>query len=216
MIYLMLDPKDITHIVGEISDDELMKELGYRSKSTFNSWLSRNNRYRGCVIVEKYFTDEKDELKSCLIYEKDGRRYYISSDCTVYVIYKNGKKRSLSIYKKKHHSDYKYFCKISDHEIDIVRTLALCFLGMKKNERCILRGNLKLENINVMSIHECHHITGKMSKVNKKVGYYVDGKLTKKFRSARQAGKELYISYQTVSDYCNKKVKNPMMDLRWI
>ena len=94
--------------------------------------------------------------------------------------------------------------------------VALCFLGMKKEQCCIPEGELDLENIKVMSKSECSSITGKMARANKPVGLYENGKLKKKYDSAREAAKHLYMSYQTVSDYCNKKVKKPMMDLRWV
>ena len=35
------------------------------------------------------------------------------------------------------------------------------------------------------------------------------------YKSTREAERKLFISRQTVSDYCNHKVKNPMFDLRW-
>lgn len=35
------------------------------------------------------------------------------------------------------------------------------------------------------------------------------------YKGTREAGKALNISRQTVSDYCNGKVKKPMFKLRW-
>lgn len=35
------------------------------------------------------------------------------------------------------------------------------------------------------------------------------------YRSTREAAEKLHISRQTVSDYCNMKVKKPMFDLSW-
>ena len=35
------------------------------------------------------------------------------------------------------------------------------------------------------------------------------------YKSTREAAKKLFISRQTVSDYCNRKRKNPMFDLSW-
>lgn len=218
MIYLMLDEKDITHVIGEVSSDQLMQELHFKSYSTLDSWISRNNKYKGCWLVEKYDEDHRKRKKvdSQLIYEKKGRKYYINTNCRIYVIYKSGRKKYLSIFQKPGHPKSKYYCKVSDHDVDVVRTLALCFLGMKKEQCCILEGELDLKNIKVMSKSECSSKTGRMARANKPVGLYENGKLKRKYDSAREAAKHLYMSYQTVSDYCNKKVKKPMMDLRWV
>lgn len=35
------------------------------------------------------------------------------------------------------------------------------------------------------------------------------------YKGTREAGKALHISRQTVSDYCNGKVKKPMFKIRW-
>lgn len=215
MEYLMLDQMDITKVVGEITSDELMEELHFKNRCSFESWLSYKGIYKGCVIVEKYDTPDKSEIQTKLIYEKKGRKYFINSNCKIYVIYKSGSKRYLSIYQKKNKPG-KYFCKISDHEIDVVRTLAINFLGMKKEQNCMIKGKLELSNIKVMDERECRRITGKMAKVNKPVGYFIDGRCVKKFHSTRDAGKFLFMSYQTVSDYCNHRTHNRLLDLRWI
>ena len=218
MIYLMLDEKDITHVVGEVSSEQLIKEMHFKNYSTMDAWINRNNKYKGCWLVEKFEKEEKRKIKvgSQLIYEKKGRKYYINTDCRIYVIYKSGRKKYLSIYQKPGHPKSKYYCKVSDHEVDVVRTLALSFLGMKEEQCCILYGELDLKNIKIMSKSECSSITGKMARGSKSVGLYENGKLKRKYSSTREAAKHLYLSYQTVSDYCNQKVKKPMMDLRWV
>lgn len=87
MIYLMLDEKDITHIVGEVSSDKLMQELHFKSYSTLDSWISRNNKYKGCWLVEKYDEDHRKRKKvdSQLIYEKKRKKvlhqYELSNLC---------------------------------------------------------------------------------------------------------------------------------------
>ncbi len=43
----------------------------------------------------------------------------------------------------------------------------------------------------------------------------IDRDTGKIYRGTRQAGKSLHISRQTVSDYCNKRVKKPMFNLEW-
>lgn len=218
MIYLMLDENDITNVVGEVSSDELIKELNFKNYNDMYSWIRRNHKYKGCWLVEKFENEEDTSKKvdSQLIYEKNGRRYYINTDCQIYVIDKNGRKKYLSIYQKPGHPKSKYYCKVCDHEVDVVRLLALSFLRMKQNECSILDGVLNLKNIRIMSRTECSSFVGKMARVNKPVGLFENGKIKKKFRSVREAANHLYLSYQTVSDYCNNRTKKPMMDLRWI
>lgn len=55
--FLLLDPKDITRVVGEITSKELCKDLHIQHKS-LTSWLSRHDKWRGLVIVEKEFDDD--------------------------------------------------------------------------------------------------------------------------------------------------------------
>lgn len=42
-----------------------------------------------------------------------------------------------------------------------------------------------------------------------------EGVISKVFKGTRDAADKLFISRQTVSDYCNKRVKNPMYKLYW-
>lgn len=42
-----------------------------------------------------------------------------------------------------------------------------------------------------------------------------NGIIKKVFQGTRDAAKQLFISKQTVSDYCNKKVAKPMYELYW-
>ena len=42
-----------------------------------------------------------------------------------------------------------------------------------------------------------------------------DGEVIDSWSSARKAAKDLFMSYQTVMDICNKKVKKKLANLRW-
>lgn len=48
------------------------------------------------------------------------------------------------------------------------------------------------------------------------VGLFINKKKANEWTSARDAAKDLYISNQTVCDYCNQKTKKPLYDLRWL
>lgn len=43
----------------------------------------------------------------------------------------------------------------------------------------------------------------------------IDNEIKRRWRSARQASKELFINRQTVSDYCNNRVKKKIFNLMW-
>lgn len=216
--YLLLDPKDLTHVIGETTGSRIRKDLGLNVQQ-FNNWISRGELYKGCVIVEKYPDEDRytDRLDQLIHVNRKGKRYYVTPDCRVYVIYKNRKSKYLSIYKKKRNGG-QWFCKIGDlGEVSITRILAKVYLGMKEDEQCILEGSLKLENIRVMSVHEMSVLTGRTKRRKAiPVGQYEKGRMVRKWDSARDAARDLYVSRQTVSDYCNLKVKKPMYDLRWL
>ena len=42
-----------------------------------------------------------------------------------------------------------------------------------------------------------------------------DGNIIDSWPSARKAAKDLFVSYQTVSDVCNGKVQKPVINVRW-
>ena len=50
---------------------------------------------------------------------------------------------------------------------------------------------------------------------SKRVVEVKDNEIVRSWRSSRQASKELYISRQTVGDYCNNKVSKKMYNLMW-
>lgn len=214
--FLLLDPNDITKIVGETTSIEIQKEL-HITPAQFQRYLSNNSPYKGCILVEKNINTESrhEQLFDRLILENNnGRRYYATSNCRIYVIYKNGKKKYLSLYKKTRHNN-QLFVKLGLKEESAIRIFARLFLDMRPDQVCALDGKLCLKNIKVYNKNEFSAITGKMSK-SIRVGLFEDNKNVCEWASARDAAKDLYISYQTVSDYCNHKVKNPMYDLRWL
>lgn len=42
-----------------------------------------------------------------------------------------------------------------------------------------------------------------------------DNKIVRQWNSINQAAKELYLTRQTIMNYCNNKTKNKQYDLRW-
>ena len=214
--YLMLNPNDPTEVLGEVTSKKIQKDMNMNNFQ-FRSWLSRGGMYKGCVLVEKYFDEdprEKKQFDQLILTSDSGKRYYATSDCHIYVIYKNRKKKYLSIYRKKGRRN-QYFVKLGDKEQNAVRIFALQFLGMRSNQVCILEGDLRLENIKIFNKHDFASITGKMSK-SIPVGLFDSDHKVREWQSARDAAKDLFISKQTVCDYCNGRTKKPMYDLRWL
>lgn len=73
----------------------------------------------------------------------------------------------------------------------------------------------KLSNLEIITRREAGKRTGWQSKRKGIVMIDDDGVISKIFKGTREASDILFISRQTVSDYCNKKVKNPMYELYW-
>lgn len=214
--YLMLNPNDPTEVLGEVTSKKIQKDMNMNNFQ-FRSWLSRGGMYKGCVLVEKYFDEdprEKKQFDQLILTSDSGKRYYATSDCCIYVIYKSRKRKDISLYQKKGHGN-QFFVKIDGKEESAIRIFAKVFLGMKSNQVCVLEGELCLDNIKIYSKHERSCITGKRSR-SIPVGLFESKRKVREWSSARDAAKDLYISRQTVCDYCNGRTKKPMYDLRWL
>lgn len=72
-----------------------------------------------------------------------------------------------------------------------------------------------LANLKIVSTSELGKITG--AKANGKPVEQLDdeGKVINSWTSARRAAKDLFLSYQSVSDICNNKVKKKVVNVRW-
>ena len=71
-----------------------------------------------------------------------------------------------------------------------------------------------VRNLKIISKKELGVLTGHISK-SRRVVEVKNGEIVREWRSTRKAAKELFICYQTVSDYCNGKVKQPIYNLMW-
>lgn len=214
--FLMLDPKDPTIIVGETTSKDIRNELNI-SGNQFQYWLSKNETYKGCIIVEKNInniSDDEKQFDQLICINSRGWKYYATPECKIYVLHKGSKRKYLSLYKKTNR-DNLYFVKINGKEESAIRIFAKAFLGLKPNQVCYLQGKLSLENIKIYSKQHLARKTGKMAK-SIPVGLFINKKKVNEWTSARDAAKDLYISNQTVCDYCNQKTKKPLYDLRWL
>ena len=73
----------------------------------------------------------------------------------------------------------------------------------------------RLSNLQITTRSEAGKRTGWQSHRKSIVMLDNEGVIIKVFKGTRDAAKNLFISRQTVSDYCNKRVENPMYDLYW-
>lgn len=88
----------------------------------------------------------------------------------------------------------------------------------KKNDIVICNDgdfrNIRLDNLNIVQKKE--YCKGRTTSKNAKVGLFENNELVQSYPSTRKAGSALFLSRQTICDYCNNKVKKPIYDLRWI
>lgn len=141
---------------------------------------------------------------------------------------KDGCYRLLHPYiKSSYNSDNYYKCrktlmvKIGKTEQTLARIVAILFVPRTADKNVVHLIDNKFkhvykENIEWLTLSEHGHRTGYAPLRSRPVEQLdPDGNVIKTFRSARDAGKHLYLSYQTVLDYCNSKVKNPICILRF-
>ena len=131
--------------------------------------------------------------------------------------------RYLTPYKKvKYHGKFKTaYIQImvkAGKEYKLSRLVAHHFIRpLTKNDVVITKNGMwdcRVDNLKIITKSESGKRTGHLSRQRKIVLIEKDMiKMT--FKSTREAEKELYISRQTVSDYCNNKVKKPMFNLKW-
>ncbi len=112
-----------------------------------------------------------------------------------------------------------FLVKIKDKDMNCARLVANAFIKKLTDKDRVYHKN-KLDsdnyyrNLEVISLKELGKRTGHISKSQRVVEVKGD-EIVRDWASARKAGKDLFISYQTVMDYCNKKVKKPMYNLMW-
>lgn len=131
--------------------------------------------------------------------------------------------------KKNPKNDYRYLkpfrkknlflVKIKDKDFNCARLVANAFIKELSNTDRVYHKN-KVEfdnyykNLEIINLKELGKRTGHISK-SQRVVEIKNNEIIRDWSSARKAAKDLFVSYQTVMDYCNKKVKKPMFNLMW-
>ena len=120
---------------------------------------------------------------------------------------------------KPYRNDNKFVIKVNDKELTVARLVANAFIKQLVKGDVVFHKN-RLENDNNyknLIIVDKRYVglrTGYLSGA-KAVVEVKDNEIVRRWRSARQSAKELFINRQTVSDYCNNRTKNKMFNLMW-
>lgn len=208
MKYIMLDKDDITEVCGVIDEKDLIQEIGEQGL-----WRVL---YVDNVFYKDMFILVEDEIKK-KFYETKEREYFATNEGWIYSLTKKNKVRKTLVgFRKKGVRTIKF----GNKTIAAKNLIAHLFYEDYKEGDIVLQKdgsyyNVSLENLVVVPKERYSIVTGALSK-SQAVGLYEDEKLVKKWSSARKCAKDMYCSYQTIMDYCNKKVKKPMFDVRWI
>lgn len=121
-------------------------------------------------------------------------------------------------YKGKFKTAYIQIMVKAGKEYKLQRLVAHHFIRpLTKNDVVINKNGMwdcSVDNLKIISKSESGKRTGHLSR-QRKIVMIENGMIKQVFKSTREAEKELYISRQTVSDYCNGKTKKPMYDLKW-
>lgn len=112
-----------------------------------------------------------------------------------------------------------FLVKIKDKDFNCARLVANAFIKKLSSEERVYHKN-KFEwdnhysNLKIVTLKELGKLTGYISK-SKRVVEVKKGEIVRTWLSARKCAKDLYVSYQTIMDYCNGKVDKPMFNVMW-
>lgn len=157
----------------------------------------------------------KDEIWKRILNSK----YEISNYGRVKKIYKY-KYRYLKTFRKGSIQVIKLHIDGREKDYNVAKMVIEIFDRKVKAEEVVYHKNgiisdNRLSNLQIITRLEAGKKTGWQSHRKSIVMLNNEGVITKVFKGTRDAAKNLFISRQTVSDYCNKRVKNPMYDLYW-
>lgn len=127
-------------------------------------------------------------------------------------VYKHKPPRLLTPYRR--HNSKAYWIKINGKEYKLARLIYETFAGEVPEGKSIYhidgyQWNNHIENLACATKEELGKITGYKAKAMKVAKIDKEGKIVKTYRSAREAGKDNHMSYQTILDRCNNKIKKP-------
>ena len=68
-------------------------------------------------------------------------------------------------------------------------------------------------NLKIVTRKELGELYGGRTSIRRLIYCYDNNRI---YKGTREAANDLYISRQTVSDYCDRKIQKPMFRLRWM
>lgn len=159
-----------------------------------------------------------NDLKGELWKQYKDTDYYFSSYGRVKRKLKRGE-RLLKPYRVSHRKGSElWVIKIYGKETSVARAVYEIFKGSIPPGTAIIHRNKVLSdnalvNLKLVTRKELGTLFGGRTSMRRLI-YCADNK--KIYKGTRECGNDLHISRQTVSDYCNKRVKKPMYQLRWM
>lgn len=185
-------------------------------------------RKYGSLLNETYTKKEDREIWKTIVTKENGVRYECSN---------NGRFRRVGKVKTNYLKPYKGNCYENGNnrkhrvvirvpingkmkEINCRKVLAEKFIRELKPEEIVINKNgncfdLNIKNLFITNHKELGKITGGTTRKTIKVEYIDSAGFHHTFQSIRKAAKELNISYETVSNICKRKVKNPKYNLSY-
>ena len=144
--------------------------------------------------------------------------YYLSDEGRVKHVLESGKVRILDGYRKtnwKGHSTW--MIKIAGEDLILKNIMWETFKGSIPKGYIVVHKNgcitmNDIYNLELITPEEAGKRYGGKTRLTRRVINKDNGKV---YTGTRQAGEALNISRQTVSDYCNNKIKKPMYNLKW-
>lgn len=189
-----------------------------------SSWRSDFGIFKSGPVSKHY--EKKEDREVWKIFARDDRKSYECSNCGRFRrIYKTKKILFNPV------RDYQWkkdnYSLIVNVTINGVRkglnarkVIAETFIRpLNKNELVISKNNkiddLRVSNLFITTKEVQGKLTGYLTKKCRKIIFIDSAGFHHSFRSTRYAAKELGVSYQTVLDICNKKVKKPKFNLKF-
>lgn len=130
------------------------------------------------------------------------------------------KYRYLKIFRKGSLQIIKLTIEGKGKDYNVAKLVVESFVRKLKPDECVYHKNgiisdNKLSNLEILTRSEAGRRTGWQSHRKGIVMLDNEGIISKVFKGTRDAADKLFISRQTVSDYCNGKVEKPMYKLYW-
>lgn len=144
-------------------------------------------------------------------------KYFATFQGEIFRKLKNGKNKQLKGYKKTN----TYCVKLCGKEFLFNRVIWETFKGPIPDGYLVVRRTPILEKNDLHNLRlrtkEQHGVkTGPTSRSQAVVLLDDQNEVIDSWSSARKAAKDLFVSYQTVMDICNKKIKRePVVNVRW-